>query len=66
MMLIEISPTQKSCFFPIKALQSLSTADVIESDFVSNCGSAVTILQVVLLCSKRLGPPQGSSLFGLC
>lgn len=32
-MFIETLPTQKPCFFPIKALQRLNTADVIESDF---------------------------------
>lgn len=46
-------------FSSIKTPQRLNTADMIESDFVSNCGSTVTILHVVLLCSKRLGPPRG-------
>lgn len=53
-------------FPPIKTLQGLNRTDVTESGFVSNCGSTVTILHVVRLCSKRLGPPRGIGLFGLC
>lgn len=55
-----MSLTQKQFFFPIKTPQSLNTADMIESDFVSNFGSTVTMLHVILLCSKWLGPPLGS------
>lgn len=54
-----MSQIQQHSFSPIKTPQRLNTADVAESDFVSHCGSTVTILHLVSLCSKRLGPPRG-------
>lgn len=57
-----MSQTQKHSFPPIKTPRRLNAADMIESDFVSNSGSTVTILHVVLLCSKRLGPLWGVQL----